>query len=773
MSGPRARPDRDDSVLCSILNRRKGHVHLVGICGIGMAGLANLLRARGFRVSGCDPACNRMSGWLAKRGIRVQTGHDAGHLDAGVTWVVRSSAVSPRTGELRRARAHGIPVFRRGAVLAALLTGRDGVAVAGTHGKTTTATFLAQILMRAGRDPSWCIGGESDRLGGVSAAGKGRAMVVEADESDGTLGLYRPVRSVITNVEFDHAEHFADAPSLEACFRRLIRHTAGRVFYCADDERAAALGRDVAESVGYGFSARADVRAVRVRESAAATRFDIVWRGGTLRGLRLGVPGRQNVLNALAAAAVGLEMGLPAAEIRAALPGLSLPRRRFECVTRRGGIRVISDYAHHPTEIAALIRTARRARRAGRLLGVFQPHRYSRTRALGPDFPSAFAGLDRLVLVPVYAASEKPRPGGTVWDLYEHFAGRPAGGRAKPVVTVAVSLEQAWGYLRGERQRGDSLLVIGAGDVEKIAQWAAEQGRARRPRLPVRSGGTEVRFREPLAGRTTLRVGGAADLWAGAESAADLAALLKWAHAHTLPLHVLGAGSNALVSDLGVRGLTVQLTGREFRRVRVADDVVTAGGGLRLSALLARLESRGRTGLEFLEGIPGTVGGALQMNAGAWGEAICEQVVWIRCLNRDGSECIVNRKMLTPGYRRCGGLENRIVVEAGLRVRPGRPADLAARRAGYRARRSAMPRRRSAGSVFRNPEGKAAGRLIEAAGLKGAAVGGASVSARHANVILTAPGASASDVQALIEKVRRAVAEQYGVRLENEVRYFA
>jgi UDP-N-acetylmuramate--alanine ligase len=438
-----------------------------------MSGLAFLLARRGFAVDGCDAGRGGLAGWLECQGIVCRSGHDAGHVADGVDWVVRSPAVREDCAELEAARALGLPVVRRGEVLPRLLDGRLSVAVGGTHGKTSTSMFVTQILKSAGREPAWCIGGEA---GGLGVAGdgwdgadfEGSLIVVEADESDGSLALYRPEIGVVTNIDFDHMEHFESEADFVGCFERFVAGCRRRVWYCDESELACDVCGGLGCGLSYGFGADAFLRGECVGGELG------VWRGGEFLGrLELVLPGRHNALNLLAAVGVVLDLGLDFDEVRRGAAGLVLPRRRFEQVAELSGARVISDYAHHPVEVAALVRTARgELGYGGRLLVVFQPHRYTRTLALGGDFPGAFAGVDVLVLTPVYAASEAPLRGGMVEDLYARF--REFGG---VVPLLAEGLEAAWDFLRGELAEGDVVLVVGAGDVERVAEWArAEAG---------------------------------------------------------------------------------------------------------------------------------------------------------------------------------------------------------------------------------------------------------------------------------------------------------
>jgi len=794
----RAKHINSSGTIRDFLGQKRGHVHFAGICGVGMAGLAFLLKQTGFKISGCDLVPGRMATWLKHRGIRVMSGHDPAHIVNDVKWVIRSAAVSSDSPEIAYAAGRQVSVLQRGRVLPELIRKFKSVAVGGTHGKTTTTTFITQLLQSAGIEPSWCIGGESTALGGVAGVQgcssitrakplKEDVIVVEADESDGTLALYSPDIAVVTNIEFDHMEHFKSVASFEKCFRTFSSSARQAAVYCADDSRAVAVCGKLANAVSYGLGEKADVRGRIVRLGVGSSDFEVFLKGEKIGRIHLPVPGIHNVSNALAATAVGLQFGLPFDAIRRGLCTVGLPMRRFETIVERNGISVVSDYAHHPSEIKALVQTALKVR-SSRIIAVFQPHRYTRTLALGPDFPSAFKGINELVLVPVYAASESPLNGGSVWDLYEHFRRlRNSAAQTKKMrISVATSLEQAWSYLARSLRKGDLFLVVGAGDVEKIAGWAREGiskgqiSNAGFKRYWEKSGfpfsrlsrQTKVRLNEPLGWKTTLGVGGSADLFVEANSMADLRVLRKWAGRRKIPFRIIGGGSNIIVSDLGVRGITVRLSGNDFMSIRENDGIVIAGAGVTISKLLQWLEVRSLTGLEFLEGIPGTVGGAVRMNAGAWGHEICERISILRCLKADGSESMVKRRAARFGYRSCSCLDNMMLVECGFVLSAGTQSAIREYRQDIRLRRSWMKGLRSAGSVFKNPCGKPAGKMLDGLGLKGARVGGAFISSAHANVIAAEAGACSSDVIALIEKARAVVFASSGLSLDMEVKLF-
>lgn len=425
-----------------------------------------------MRVSGCDVAPNRLTRWLEGLGIVCVEGHDAAHTCRGVRLdaVIRTAAVPEQHEEIAAAVARGIPVYSRGEALAALVPSRGGIAVSGTHGKTTTTAMIAHILRAAGRDIPFCVGGEAPGLGGVAGGSEDSAgMVVEADESDGTVALYEPEVAVITNIEYDHMEHFSSVEEMNDCFHALAAHAHRLLVYGADDAVATRLFSGMPNARSFGFSHAAQVRAEDIRLHAESADFVLVMDGRRAGEFHLPVPGAYNIRNALAAATVGCALNLTPETVRNALAGYRAVRRRFETIFQGRGIRVISDYAHHPSEIFACLEAAR-GLRPRRLHVVFQPHRYTRTAVLLDDFPPAFEAADEIILTPVYAASEKPVDGGRSEDLYgsfERWGRRP--------VRLAANLDEAWTWLRGELAEGSLLVVVGAGDVEKLGFRISEE----------------------------------------------------------------------------------------------------------------------------------------------------------------------------------------------------------------------------------------------------------------------------------------------------------
>lgn len=782
--------------------RHPGRAHFMGICGVGMAGLARLMADRGWQVDGCDLAPDpAMLSWLQNAGIAVRIGHDASHLAPELDLLVVSTAISADMPERAAAERAGVPVMPRGHVLASLVGRSRGIAVCGTHGKTSSAVALTRLLRDLGLDAGWCVGGWSAALDGVSGTGTSDLLVAEADESDGTLAFYRPAFTLLTNVDFDHAEHFENLSALETCFAEVAAATHERLIYCADDTGAKRIASRHPGALGYGVDhAGADVqaRAIRIRPDGFV--FD-VWLGNRRLGTtRLNVPGMHNLRNAMGVVAVALALGQSPSKILSLLArAYQLPKRRFECYAAKGGIRVYADYAHHPREITAMLSMAKP--RAKRVCVLFQPHRYSRTHALGADFPPAFNGVDALTVLPVYAASEKPRSSGRAEDLYACFrdAGfanpgpnvAGAGPHGCATVRLAGSMESAWAGMRRRLRRGDWLLVAGAGNVLQVAEWAGKavaSGLAGQrtpvsadPALPWREAVRCLRengFRGRLSsgaglGRVTgYGCGGGSDGLAEPIDLEDLQCLFEVATRIALPWRVMGQGRNLCIADDGVPGVVIRLRHAAWRDFQVDGNRVWAGAGWPGAALLARLRALGLGGLAFMTGIPGTLGGWLAMNAGAHGQAIGDRVERIHRLTPLGGNDKLPGWACGWGYRRCEALRHGVALGAWLRLKTDSPDTVAREMNACRKRRMPLGGLRSCGSVFLNPPEDSAGRLIDLCGLRGATIGGARVWRQHANILVADPAATASDVRALMLRMRSAVEARFGIGLESEVKYW-
>ena len=589
-----------------------------------MAALAVLLKNLGNDVSGCDLRSTPRTKWLESLGIKVFIGHDRSHLD-GVDEVVVTPAVEPSMPEFAEASSRAIEISSRGEVLARIVSGCDSIAVCGSHGKTTTATWIAKLLNALGEDVSWAIGGE---CGDFPVAGVGTGpLVVEADESDGTLSLYSSGMLVVNKIEYDHPDHFKSMQEYSRCF---------------------------------------DTAKANAREVVDAEALD-------LDGWFFPVAGEHNVRNARAAVEVALRRGHSRERILSCLSEAfsRLPDRRFELLAAG----VYTDYAHHPTEMKCAVSMARSVCQ-GKLRVLFQPHRYSRTKALLNDFPPAFAGADEIVVCPTYSAFETAVEGGDEADLYAvcRSAGLP--------VLLARNCSEAWEHAANSMGEGDVTLLLGAGDIIDLAGQVRKDRNAGRSTLPMRR------------------------IW-------------------------IGHGTNTWKSDLCLNVEYVQTAGPAGR----------SGASLKIP---------------WMAGIPGTVGGWIKMNAGAFGHSFGELVERVKVDGRwlDASECGFS-------YRHSeirGEIQDVVLRSCGFDCAEG---DFIAKRLKFPAG--------TYGSFFKNPPGLFAGALLEESGAKTMNVGGAYVWSDHANVIVRGEGASASDVLALSRLMRNRVFAKFAVKLEAEV----
>lgn len=442
---------------------REGTVHFMGIGGAGMCALAELFHRSGHRVTGCDLRRDLSARSLEALGIPVAAGHSPDHLD-GVSALVVSSAISPSNPEVRAAHERGIPVVKRAEALGQWVNPGTVVAVAGTHGKTTTTALATEILAAAGRDPTGLVGGRVAGWRGNLRYGRGDLYVVEADEYDRSFHHIAPRTALVTNLEADHLDTYGDLAHLREAFRAFVGTVPadGTVCVCADDPGASKLLAGLgARTCTYGFSAGAQLRASEVRTGSGGARAR-VFEGGRDRGeLSIRLRGTHNLLNALGAAAAARRMGVEWSDIRRSLAGFRGVRRRFEQLGCERGVTVVDDYAHHPTEIAAALAAARGSFPGARLVAVFQPHLFSRTRDFAGQLGAALAAADRIWVADVYPAREPPIPGITGELVCE--AVTAAGGRNPRYHPELTTLPIV---LADTLRAGDICLTLGAGSIE-------------------------------------------------------------------------------------------------------------------------------------------------------------------------------------------------------------------------------------------------------------------------------------------------------------------
>ena len=441
------------------------HIHFVGIGGVGMSGIAEVLLTLGYRVTGSDARRSETVERLERLGAKVYLGHEGTQVE-GAQVVVYSSAVARDNVEVQTARQRGVPVIGRAEMLAELMRLKYGIAIAGTHGKTTTTSMVAAVLGAGGFDPTVVVGGRVHGLGANARLGQGEFLVAEADESDGSFLKLSPTIAVVTTVDAEHLDHYADLDAIVAAFLTFVNKVPfyGSAVVCLDDLNVQRMiPRIDKRVVTYGLEAGADLMARRLSFAEMRSVFEVVHRGKPLGPVTLQVPGRHNVLNALAAAAVGLDLEMPFDKIQTALASFAGVQRRFQIRGEAQGVLVVDDYGHHPAEIRATLAAAK----AGfdrRVITVFQPHRYSRTQHLWNDFLTAFYQSDVLIVMDIYAAGEAPIEGVHARDLADGIA---AHGH-REVLYLGGDRAAIVDYLCESTRAGDLVLTLGAGDVGQL-----------------------------------------------------------------------------------------------------------------------------------------------------------------------------------------------------------------------------------------------------------------------------------------------------------------
>ena len=440
-------------------------VHFIGIGGSGMSGLARIAISHGIKVSGSDSSDSSVLTALKAVGAEIFIGHKSENIK-GADLIVYSNAIKDNNPEREAGLKAGIPEITRAVALALLMSESISIAVAGTHGKTTTSSMATVALQSAGADPSFAIGGILKSSGSNAHRGSGKYFVAEADESDGSFVAYHPYAAIVTNVEWDHVDHFKNEAQVFDVFKDFVQTITGFLIYCADDEGAKKIASTAKiKTIGYGKSESAALRVDQIQLNASGSTARVLWNGAKIGMLELSVPGEHNVLNAAAVLAVGLELGLPAASLLDGLVKFHGAGRRFELKGNAGGIRVIDDYGHHPTEIRVTLEAARRYAGGGKLLVVFQPHRYSRTKVFTKEFADSLSLADSVWMLEVYAASEQPITGVTSANIVKLMKNA----KFEPnFLTVTEEIAKA-------ANPGDVIITLGAGDVSSLGTLILEE----------------------------------------------------------------------------------------------------------------------------------------------------------------------------------------------------------------------------------------------------------------------------------------------------------
>ena len=782
-------PDYSDSAPPPPASGLPRRVHIVGIGGAGMAALAEILQELGHSVQGSDLKESSRTQRLQDLGIQVFIGHHASQAN-GAELLVRSTAIPDANPEVLAAQEAEVPVWSRSQLLEALSKLRRVLAVAGSHGKTTVTSMLSMVLTQAGLRPSFLVGGDLNEIGSGACWDDSEWFVVEADESDGSFLSLSPDIAVLTSMDPDHHTRYAEYDDICEGFVNFLATVSGPKIlhtsvkekledhYGKGDEKARAkLAAVLESSVTYGDHPDADFRLEWEADSCCIHRGNSKWAA-----IDLAVPGRHNDENAAAALVAAHELGVALDTATDSLQRFAGVSRRFEFRGTHQGASFIDDYAHHPAEISAAIAAARELE-ATRVICVFQPHRYSRTKHLWKDFGPSFAGVDCLMVSEIYASDEMPLPGVT-GELISNSAAE-----ANPDIAVMwlPQLQDVAAALEDELRPGDLCLVLGAGDVhlvidEVMQRKTAAEAYAEASNVPDWSENAEEMFEDllqefaveqnwPLGQNTTYRVGGPARFSVLVKSRSEMGRLANRLAGADIPILVLGKGSNMLVSDKGFDGLVVRLGG-EFNDFEIGDGRFRAGGFCALPTAARRSAAAGLAGFEWAVGVPGTVGGGVRMNAGCHGSDISASILTVTCFDlRTGLLRTIAAEELKLGYRTSALQPYEVICDASFALSSGDPA--ASRREIaeiLRWRRENQPGGQNCGSVFKNPpaSGSAAGFLIEEAGLKGHRHASAQISHKHANFIISDRDGSADDVFRLMCQVADDIEKKTSIRLQAE-----
>ncbi|QRN86432.1 UDP-N-acetylmuramate--L-alanine ligase [Clostridia bacterium] len=718
-----------------------------------MAALAKIYIEKQDIVRGSDMMESPVIERLRKQGAIINIGHNAEHITEDIDYVVVSTAIRENNAEYVRAKEMGIPILHRSQVLQMLTEEKKSVNIAGSHGKTTTSSMLSSLLMQSSIDATCVVGGYMERMQGNGIYGKGKYMVAEADESDGSfLNLHSHI-AVVTNIENDHLEHYGNMENMENAFNAFLFATdePGIAVLGIDCPRVRRLAQGLDKKITFALDEPADYTAKNVHYVKGRQVFDIQYDQEIIATLSIHMPGRHNVLNALCAYICARYIGLESEEISQYFLNYLGVGRRFQLKGKESGVTVVDDYAHHPSEIGSLLRGAREIG-FKRIIGLFQPHRYSRTKQLMQEFADVLTLCDIAYVSDIYSAGEESIPGVSSQKLVELC-------KKNNVTYIGTIEEMAMAAIK-EAEPNDLILTIGAGNITEIGdaivanmQFCHRTGlnAGIKKLVSLNSwhvGGTSAIFLEPKNETELVEISGLVDE--------------KWI--------ILGNGSNVLFSDDLLTRPLVHI-GSALSKWKLDGDCMVAQAGISMALLSQKAMLEGLSGLEALSCIPGTLGGAIYMNAGVKDVCIWDLVEQVRVADK-GRIHNLSCTEANATYRHTKFMDNTIptiVLDVRLRMYKDDVSRIEGRMKAAKKMRKTQPSGFSAGSTFKNPPGKSAGQLIEECGLKGYKVGDAQISSEHANFIINLGNASAKDILSLIKICQNRVLEQFGISLETEV----
>ena len=773
-------PSTDHRTNVSSVERVR-RVHVVGVGGPGMSAVATVLAEMGHIVTGSDIRRTPVMEQLEDAGVTVHLGHSPGHVN-GVDSVVYSTAIPQDNIELVAARTAGVEVIHRGDMLGRICAEARSIGIAGTHGKTTTSALLLRILDDAGRKPSYVIGAEVSDTGRGAQWTGGELLIVEADESDGTHDKLPLSGVILTNIDVDHLDHFGSLDGLVESFDAFISRVRGPKVVCLDDENIRRLTAvAVADStvVTYGTDGTADFVVSDVKVDDHGTSFTVTNKSSTVV-VALPLFGRHNALNATGAIALATTLGVSLDEAAESVAGFGGVDRRFVECGNASGVTFVDDYAHVPTEIAAVLTAASdRYTQRGRLVAVFQPNRYHRIAAMSHEYATCFAGADVVVVTDIYASGTTPIPGVT---------GRLVADAVRPhhpshSVHYVESRRELPRLVAGLLRSGDVVVSMGCGDIETFPHETMTELGVRGLKSWCDERSISAVLDAPVGSLTTYRVGGTARLLVTPRNIDDVRALAGHLPA-SLPVYVMGNGSNTLVSDRGFDGVVIRApdaasSGDDLDikyTVEAGRCVATVEAGMKLPVFARRTVADGWCGAEWMVGVPGTMGGAVRMNAGGHGSDMAASVIEVEVIDLvSGNVAWIPATDIGFTFRHSALDDAHYVsrVRVSLRASSSAPHSCAEELSGIVSwRREHQPGGQNAGSVFVNPgDGdRSAGALIDSLGLRGWGRGSATVSERHANFIQSEQGGSADDVLAVMRHVQETVRAERGILLRSEIR---
>ena len=730
----------------------------LGVGGAGMAPLAMWLAEAEDSIFGYDDYFKKGAlDYLANSRVHLL---DVVMIEdiASYDQIVYSNAIAKTHRLLKEAERLGIPCLKRGEMLSQIAQTKKLVAIVGSHGKTTTSALIGYAIQQLGLSINFIVGGFFQDAKLPYNFSDSEWLLAEIDESDGTINQFNPEITVLLNLDWDHADFYKEFDSLKKVFEELLQRTRSKILIEASnlntfESSEAFQNKCLLIDPQSGVLEDSISKPKNALLNTEFNRYNQVFAESVLKLFESELPKKEDLFSEF--------------------PGVE---RRQKVLLSQEQLIVLEDYAHHPSEIDILIKAIKDGYKNSELTVVFQPHRYSRTKAFNKDFIQSLSGADNVFLLPVYSAFEAECEGGKADDLVTAF---------QDISAELLSFDQdgidvlVSNFSESSNNKERVLLFIGAGSINEFAHafcalyQNSNQQNAWLEYIEEKvSSDCVIKLSENLAAKTTFKIGGLSDYYAEPSSISDVLALIQSARLFGLPYFCLGRGSNVLVSDSGYNGLVLRFNHKNWQIIRKIDDShIWVGCGVRLKELCGKVAQLGFSGFEFLEGIPGTLGGALRMNAGAMGRWTFDVVERVLMVNSASQVEEFERDAFTIEYRKVREIASGIALGAVLKLGEVQASDsIRERMDSYSdVRKGSQPIAPSAGCIFKNPEKDYAGRLIDELGLKKMSVGGAEVSDKHGNFIVNRGGSTSKDVQSLIALIQKRVKEARGIDLETEV----